>query len=102
VKREDIMFGHILPSATPSYSPTWFSRHPTLCSQKPSLSFLGLGDPRIPSRRNMLRFAFIMGAISGCWWYTVSPGKRIRLSVLALTLRGFALDEITNPRLRQQ
>jgi len=98
-----IMFRHILPSTTPLILANMVLQVSNSILAEASLSFLGLGDPRIPSWGNMLRFAFRMGAISaGYWWYIVPPGVGILLSVLALTLIGFALDEITNPRLRQQ
>jgi peptide/nickel transport system permease protein len=67
-----------------------------------ALSFLGLGDPRIPTWGNILRFAFRMGAMSaGYWWYVVPPGVGIVLAVLSATFLGYALDEIVNPKLRR-
>lgn len=66
-----------------------------------TLSFLGLGDPRLISWGSMLNFAFGRGAISvGAWWALVPPGLGIVWVVLAWTLLGYVIEEAVNPRLR--
>lgn len=97
-----IMFKHILPSTTPLILANMVLQVSNAIIAEAALSFLGLGDPRIPSWGNILRFAFNMGAVTaGYWWYVLPPGVGIMLTVLSLTLIGYALDELTNPRLRK-
>jgi peptide/nickel transport system permease protein len=68
-----------------------------------TLSFLGLGDPTRPSWGKMLEDAFSAGALSEhAWWYYVPPGLGVMLVVLAFVLCGHALEEILDPRLREQ
>ena len=47
--------------------------------------------------------AFQAGAITEqAWWYYIPPGLGIMLVVLAFTLCGQALEEVFDPRLREQ
>lgn len=67
------------------------------------LSFLGLGDPNSVSWGTMLEGAQTSGATKiGAWWYVLTPGLCITILVLALTMCGFAIEEIINPRLRKR
>lgn len=68
-----------------------------------TLSFLGLGDPTVPSWGGMLNVALQRGAASaGAWWYVLPPGLGIVLVVLAFTMCGRALETVLNPRLRKR
>ena len=59
-----------------------------------SISFLGLGDPTMKSWGMMINFAFTRGGfINGYWWWYLTPGLCITLSVLSAVLLGFALEE---------
>jgi len=97
-----IMFKHILPSTLPLVIANMVLQVSNAIIAEAALSFLGLGDPRIVSWGNILRFAFNMGAVTaGYWWYVLPPGIGIILAVLSLTLVGYALDELTNPKLKR-
>ncbi len=97
-----IMFKHILPSTLPLMIANMILQVSNAIIAEAALSFLGLGDPRIVSWGNILRFAFNMGAVTaGYWWYVLPPGIGIVLAVLSLTLVGYALDELTNPKLKR-
>jgi peptide/nickel transport system permease protein len=65
------------------------------------LEFLGLGDTSAVSWGTNLYWASNnAGLLTGAWWTFVPSGACIALVAFALTLMNFALDEITNPRLR--
>jgi len=67
------------------------------------LSFLGLGDPFSVSWGTTLEEAQSYGATTGGqWWWIMPPGIAITLVVLAFTMCGYAVEEITNPRLRKR
>jgi peptide/nickel transport system permease protein len=51
----------------------------------------------------MLEEGFAAGALSEhAWWYYVPPGLGVMLVVLAFVLCGHALEEVLDPRLREQ
>jgi peptide/nickel transport system permease protein len=63
--------------------------------------FIGLGDPNSITWGTILYWAQNNGALlTGAWWTFIPPGICIALVGLSLTLINYAIDEITNPRLR--
>ena len=67
------------------------------------LAFLGLGDPASLSWGTILDQAREAGALTGgYWWYVFPPGLAITFTVLAFTLVGVAIEEITDPKLRDR
>jgi peptide/nickel transport system permease protein len=67
-----------------------------------SLEFLGLGNVNIVSWGTMLYWAQNDQALlTGAWWWILPPGLCIALVGAALALLNYAVDEVTNPRLRQ-
>jgi peptide/nickel transport system permease protein len=98
-----LMTRHILPNATPLILANTTLTVPIVILSEATLSFLGLGDPSNASWGQMLDDAFEAGAVTlEAWWYIVPPGLGIMLVVLAFTLVGQALEEILDPRLRDQ
>jgi peptide/nickel transport system permease protein len=66
-----------------------------------SLEFLGLGDVHQVTWGTMLYWAVNHADLEqGAWWTFVPAGLAIALFAFALTMMNFAMDEITNPRLR--
>lgn len=66
------------------------------------LEFLGLGDANTVSWGNNLFWANTDGSlILGQWWIFIPSGLAIALVAFALALCNYAVDEITNPRLRR-
>lgn len=97
-----IIFRHIAPATLPLVVANMILQVSNAIIAEAALSFLGLGDPRIPTWGNILRFASRMGAVAaGYWWYVVPPGVGIILAVLSVTFMSYALDEIINPKLRK-
>ena len=66
-----------------------------------SLEFIGLGDVHQVTWGTMLYWAVNHADLEqGAWWTFIPPGLAIALIAFALTMVNFAMDEITNPRLR--
>lgn len=66
------------------------------------LEFLGLGDSNTISWGTNLFWATSDGSLMlGQWWIFVPSGLAIALIAFALSLCNYAVDEITNPRLRK-
>jgi peptide/nickel transport system permease protein len=98
-----LMVRHILPNVAPLILANTTLTIPIAILSETTLSFLGLGDPLRPSWGRMLDDAFSAGALGkNAWWYYLPPGIGILLVVLAFTLVGHALEEVLDPRLRDQ
>ncbi|WP_096626034.1 ABC transporter permease [Calothrix sp. NIES-3974] len=66
------------------------------------LGFLGLGlPPEVPEWGHDLKLA-LQALPTGIWWTALFPGLAMTLMVVGLSLFGEGLNEIINPRLRQQ
>jgi peptide/nickel transport system permease protein len=67
------------------------------------LAYLGFEDINSTSWGTMLYWASSNAALlRGAWWWFVPPGIGIALVGLSLVLMNFAIDQITNPRLKSQ
>jgi peptide/nickel transport system permease protein len=68
-----------------------------------ALEFLGLGNPSVLSWGTNLYWASNNGALlTGAWWTVIPSGASIALVAFALAMINYAVDEVTNPRLRAQ
>lgn len=101
--RPYIMRKHLLPNIVPIALASLVLSVPGGILAEASLSFLGFGDPRVPTWGKMLNYAFGHGAFENfAWWWAIPPGIAITLVCLAFVFMGFAIDEIVNPRLRRR
>jgi ABC-type dipeptide/oligopeptide/nickel transport system permease subunit len=94
---------HLLPAALPIVSVHFVMEFQHVVLAESGLSFLGLGDPTIKSWGMMLSYAsrYPTIFISDVWVrWALPPGLCITLTVLALTLVGFALERWAHPQLR--
>jgi len=67
------------------------------------LEFLGLGNPSTVSWGTNLYWAQNnSGLLTGSWWTIIPSGVCIALVAFALAMVNYAIDEVTNPRLRSQ
>jgi len=67
------------------------------------LSFLGLGASGSLTWGTMLFYAQNGLALRlGAWWWFIPPGLLIALFGAALSLINFSIDEVVNPKLRDQ
>jgi peptide/nickel transport system permease protein len=98
-----LMTRHILPNVSSLILANTTLTVPIAILSETTLSFLGLGDPSRASWGKMLQEAFEAGALTQeAWWYYVPPGVGVMLVVLAFALCGQALEEVLDPRLRDQ
>ncbi len=100
--RRRVMFRHILPQITPYVLAQLIFAAPSAILAEAGLSFLGLGDPSIPTWGQILETGFRTGGIYvGYWWWIVPPGLCIVLTALTFMLLALGIEPIVNPRLRQ-
>ena len=97
-----LMSRHILPNVMPLVLANTTLMVALAILSETTLSFLGLGDPLVPSWGAILDGAFTSGAMTvGAWWYVLPPGLCVVAVVLAFTLMGRALETIVDPRLEE-
>jgi peptide/nickel transport system permease protein len=98
-----IITRHVLPNLFPIIFANTILTVALAILAESLLSFLGLGDPLSVSWGTILEQAQAYGATTGGqWWWILPPGIVITLVVLAFTMCGFAVEEITNPKLRRR
>jgi peptide/nickel transport system permease protein len=96
-----IMLRHILPNVIPVILAALVLSVPGAILTEASLSFLGFGDPSVPSWGRMLQRAWDYGAFSQMiWWWFLPPGIAIIIICVAFVFMGHAVDQVVNPRLR--
>ncbi|WP_426300700.1 ABC transporter permease [Arthrobacter sp. R-11] len=97
-----IMFREILPNMASIVMGTLLGCVIYGIGAQAGLEFLGLGDVSTVSWGNNLFWAGNEGALlTGSWWVFVPSGICIALVAFALALINYAVDEVTNPRLRK-
>ncbi|MDQ1054103.1 peptide/nickel transport system permease protein [Arthrobacter sp. SORGH_AS 212] len=97
-----IMFREILPNMASIVMGTLLACVIYGIGAQAGLEFLGLGDVSTVSWGNNLFWAGNEGALlTGNWWVFVPSGVCIALVAFALALINYAVDEVTNPRLRK-
>ncbi|MFC8304377.1 ABC transporter permease [Specibacter sp. NPDC057265] len=97
-----IMFREILPNMASIVMGTLLGCVIYGIGAQAGLEFLGLGDTSTVSWGNNLFWAGNEGALlTGSWWVFVPSGLCIALVAFALSLINYAVDEVTNPRLRK-
>lgn len=98
-----ILVRHLLPQTLPYAFANIALSVPGFIFAEASLSFLGLGDPILPTWGKILGDAQIGGAaVAGYWWWVLIPGVCIVLVAMSFALLGNALDRILTPRLRRR
>ncbi|WP_285726905.1 ABC transporter permease [Psychromicrobium xiongbiense] len=97
-----IMFREILPNMASIVMGTLLGCVIYGIGAQAGLEFLGLGDTSTVSWGNNLFWAGNEGALlTGSWWVFVPSGLCIALVAFSLALINYAVDEVTNPRLRK-
>jgi peptide/nickel transport system permease protein len=98
-----IMLRHIVPNIIPVAFASMVLAVPGAILFEAALSFLGFGDPSVPTWGMMLQHAFSFGGFTHlAWWWIIPPGLAIIGMCLAFVFIGYAFDEIVNPRLRRR
>jgi len=97
-----VMFKHIMPQIAPYAFASIALSVPSAILAEAGLSFLGLGDPTLPTWGQILHDAQAYSAAArGLWWWILPPGMMIALTSLAFVLLGMALDQVLNPKMRK-
>jgi len=97
-----IIFFYIIPKILPPMVPGLIGSVPGYVFLEAALSFLGLGDPYLPTWGKVINDAFSNGALyKGYFYWVLEPSLLLILTALAFSFIGFALDKIVNPRLRE-
>jgi len=98
-----IIIKHIVPNVLPVAFASLVLSVPGAILFEAALSFLGFGDPRVPTWGKMLHHAYGFGAFTRlAWWWIIPPGLAITTLCLAFVFIGHSLDEVVNPRLRRR
>lgn len=97
-----IMSRHVFPQVAPYIVAQMIFAAPAAILAEASLSFLGLGDPSIPTWGQLLESGFRTGALYvGYWWWVIPPGVLIIVTAMAFTMIALAMEQVVDPRLRQ-
>src|SRR5215471_7997327 len=98
-----IIFYEILPNQTSIVAAQFFGTVIYVILAETALEYLGLGDITASTWGNMLFSASNNSALLlGAWWWFLPPGLCIAILGAALTFVNFGIDEIANPRLRNE
>lgn len=100
--RTRVLARHIFPALAPFIFAQLIFFAPSAILAEAGLSFLGLGDPSIPTWGQILESGFRTGAVFlGYWWWLVPPGLLIVLTAVTFMLLALAMEPVVNPRLRR-
>jgi len=98
-----LVWHHILPHLAPYVLLQGVFAVPSAILAEAGLSFLGLGDPALPTWGQILEAGFRTGAVFlGYWWWVVPPGLCLALTALAFMLLAMGLEPLVDPRLRRE
>ena len=97
-----IMSRHIFPRIAPFIFAQMIFSTPSAILAEAALSFLGLGDPSLPSWGQILDYSFRSGGVNiGLWWWIIPPGLLIVLTGLTFVLLSLGMEPVASPRLRR-
>jgi peptide/nickel transport system permease protein len=98
-----ILRHHVFPHTAPFVLAQLIFFAPGAILAEAGLSFLGLGDPSLPTWGQILEQGFRTGAVFlGYWWWIVPPGLLIVLTAVTFMLLALGMETVVNPRLREQ
>lgn len=98
-----ILRHHVFPHTAPYVFAQLIFFAPGAILAEAGLSFLGLGDPSLPTWGQILEQGFRTGAVFlGYWWWIVPPGLLIVLTAVTFMLLALGLETVVNPRLRER
>ena len=98
-----IIFSEILPNMLSLVVESFFGAVVYAIGADAGLAFLGFENVNTVSWGTMLYWASNNSALlQGAWWTIVPPGLSIAMVAFATTMLIYALDEVTNPRLRSE
>ncbi|MEM0349901.1 MAG: ABC transporter permease [Candidatus Caldarchaeum sp.] len=96
-----LVFLHIFPQVAPFIIAQMIFFVPNFILLEAALSFLGLGDPSLPTWGQILEMGFRNNAIYlGYWWWILPPGLLIVSTAVGFVLIALGMEPVVNPRLR--
>lgn len=102
-KKPYIIFVEILPNMMSLVVSSFFGNVVYAIAADVGLAFLGFENVTTASWGTMFYWAQNNSAmLQGAWWTFVPPGLCVALVAFATTLMIYAVDEVTNPRLRSE
>jgi len=102
VPRGRILRRYIFPQIAPFLIAQLIFSTPSAILAEAALSFLGLGDPSLPSWGQILEYAFRSGGVNlGLWWWVLPPGALIALLSFTFVMLSMGLEPVVSPRLRR-
>lgn len=97
-----ILFKHILVNvSTPVFVNLTVVMASSIVSES-AISFLGLGDPLTHSWGKILHNAYISGAFSTAWWYSLFPSLGIMLFVISFNFLSIGIRDALNPKISRE
>ena len=93
-----LMFSEILPNVVSAIVIITTLQIGNAILLEAGLSFIGAGDPNVPSWGMMLENA--QAIFQRAWWTMVFPGLFLSATVLSFNLMGDGLNDALNPRLK--
>lgn len=97
-----IIIRHILSQTLPYLLISAIFSVPSAILAEAGLSFLGLGDPSLPTWGQLLEQSYNTGAVFlGYWWQVLPPGLAIIGTILIFWFILQALEPIVEPRLKE-
>ena len=98
-----IIFRHVFPHTAPYVFAQLIFFAPSAILAEAGLSFLGLGDPSLPTWGQILEHGFRTGAVFlGYWWWVVPPGVLIVVTAMTFMLLALGMEPVVNPKLRKE
>lgn len=98
-----IMFFELFPNMTSIIVSGFIGATVYAIGAQVSLEFLGLGDvSRVTWGTNLYWASNNQDLLTESWWTIIPTGLCVALVGFALSMVNFAIDEITNPRLRSE
>ncbi|WP_158059103.1 ABC transporter permease [Halorussus halophilus] len=91
-----VLWRHLVPNVSNTVITAATLTIPGLILAEAALSFLGLGDPTIPSWGRVI--ADGRGDLSTAWWISTIPGFFLFFTILAFNFLGDALRDSLDPR----
>jgi peptide/nickel transport system permease protein len=96
-----IIFAEVLPNLSSLIASVLFGAIGYGIGALAALQFLGLGDLTSVSWGTILYWAQNNSSLlQGTWWQFIPAGACLALTCAAISMLNFAIDEVTNPRLR--
>jgi peptide/nickel transport system permease protein len=93
---------YVIPKIMPPVVPGMISSVPGFVFLEAALSFLGLGDPFLPTWGKIINDAYSNGALyKGFYYWILEPAFLLILSSVSFALIGMALEKIVNPKLKE-